>query len=412
MIKLVSSNHDMPEIMRNNYWILSLATLLINCSSSSDDPPVNNTPPSISVTTTEFAEGDGSAFSADVTFALSAPSDATVDFFYEIEGQSASVGEDLEATSGSVSFAPGETTKSVQVTLLPDDILEFDESFLVKVSNIVNATMVNSEVVAKIIDNDSYDVEEIADGFVTPESYPSMELVWSDEFSGSDLNTDDWTQREGNGCPDLCGWGNGELQLYSVDNTRIENGNLIITAENPNGKTYTSSRLNTKEKQEFKYGRIDIRARLPFGRGIWPALWMLGSNIDQVPWPECGEIDIMELVGHQPGTVHGTAHYDRDGHEFVGTGWPLSAPERYADKFHVFSILWQEDEIEWYVDYNKFFSIKAKDVGFNYPFNQPFYFIANIAVGGEWPGEPDATTTFPQIMEVDYIRVFQTPGMD
>jgi beta-glucanase (GH16 family) len=139
---------------------------------------------------------------------------------------------------------------------------------------------------------------------------------------------------------------------------------------------------------------------------------MLGSNIEQVGWPVCGEIDIMEMVGHQPATVHGTGHFDRDGHQFTGTSWSLSPTEKFGDKFHVFTILWQEGLIEWFVDYHKFFSLKAKDVGFNYPFDEPFFFIANIAVGGQWPGDPDETTAFSQTMEVDYIRVFQTANMD
>ena len=397
--------------MLRNTILLSIPFLISFCSSSSDEPPPS-TPPSISVATSEVAEGNGDPFSASIEFLLSAVHEEAVEFQYTVEGKSAVAAVDFEETSGSISFAPGETTKSINVMVIPDELLEFDEDFLVKVTNITNATMINNEVAIKLIDDDSYTPSEDVDGFITPDSYPSMELVWSDEFEGSELSTEDWNFEVGDGCPNLCGWGNGELQLYSEDNTELVQGSMVITAENPTGKSYTSSRLTSKGKQEFKYGRIDIRAKLPFGQGIWPALWMLGANIDQVGWPQCGEIDIMELVGHQPGTVHGTAHYDRDGHEFVGTGWPLNAPERYADKFHVFTILWQEDQIEWFVDYNKYFSINANNVGFNYPFNEPFFFIANIAVGGQWPGEPDATTTFPQTMEVDYIRVFQTAGLD
>jgi beta-glucanase (GH16 family) len=366
-------------------------------------------PPTIFLATSEIGEGSQNT---SIAFELSAAPEQAVEFFYTIEGQSAIVDEDLEASSGSVSFAPGETTKSIQVSVLADDILEFDEKFIVKITNIVNATMFNNEVAIKIIDDDGYQAMEDTDGFITPDNYPSMELVWSDEFNDTQLNIENWTHQLGDGCPDLCGWGNGELQLYSEDNTELRDGKLVITAKNPMGNIYSSSRLNTKGKQEFKYGRIDIRAKLPYGRGIWPALWMLGSSIDDEPWPVSGEIDIAELVGHQAGTVHGTAHYDRDGHQERGTGWPLNAPEKYADKYHVFTILWQEDQIEWFVDYNKYFTLKADEVGFNNPFNEPFFFLANIAVGGQWPGDPDDTTPFPQIMEIDYMRVFQTAGLN
>jgi beta-glucanase (GH16 family) len=163
----------------------------------------------------------------------------------------------------------------------------------------------------------------------------------------------------------------------------------------------------TKAKKEFQYGRIDIRARLPYGQGIWPAIWMLGANIDDVGWPRCGEIDIMELVGHLPKVSHGTAHYDVDGWASKGSSYALTTGQTFSDEFHVFTIVWEMNRIKWYVDYNKFFELSAQDVGGTYPFNNPFFFIMNIAVGGNWPGDPDETTVFPQTMEVDYIRVFQ-----
>ena len=390
--------------------IFSLVFTLSFCSSSSDEPPMGTTP-GISITTMEFLEGNGDPKSISVEFTLSESTEQTVDLLYTLEESSALEGEDYQTSSGAISFSAGETTKSVEIIIIPDDHLEFDEKFKVVVSNISNATMINNIVDITLLDDDAFTPSEDAEGFVTPLSYPSMELTWSDEFDGTELNGEDWNYEVGNGCPNLCGWGNAELQLYTEDNTKVENGKLVITAENPMGNIYYSSRLTTKAKQEFKWGRIDIRAKLPFGQGIWPAIWMLGANIDQVPWPTSGEIDIMEMVGHQASTVHGTAHFDRDGHQFEGTGWSLNAPEKYAEKFHVFSILWQEGKIEWFVDYNKFFTIKANDVGFNYPFNDPFFFIANIAVGGQWPGDPDETTTFPQTMEIDYIRVFQNPEL-
>jgi len=191
-----------------------------------------------------------------------------------------------------------------------------------------------------------------ADGFITPDTYSSMELVWSEEFDQVELNTSDWNYELGDGCPNLCGWGNNELQSYDEASTVVSDGKLVITAsENVGNPTFTSSRLTTKGKQEFQYGRIDIRAKSPQGQGIWPALWMLGSNIDQVGWPVCGEIDIMEMVGHEPNVVHGTAHYDRNGHNFQGDSYTLPEVGTFGDKYHIYTILWQEGSIQWYVDY-------------------------------------------------------------
>ena len=152
-------------------------------------------------------------------------------------------------------------------------------------------------------------------------------------------------------------------------------------------------------------GRIDIRARLPKGKGIWPALWMLGTNIDQNPWPACGELDIMEMVGNDPTKVFGTVHYNNNGYVKSDGFLKLSTGD-FSDKFHVFSVLWDLDIIIWYVD-NQPFKTFRRSPGSVYPFNNPFYFVLNVAVGGQWPGDPDGTTVFPQQMTVDYIRVFR-----
>ncbi|HCZ08186.1 MAG TPA: glycoside hydrolase, partial [Flavobacteriales bacterium] len=153
------------------------------------------------------------------------------------------------------------------------------------------------------------------------------------------------------------------------------------------------------------------RAMLPIGQGIWPALWMLGSDITTESWPACGEIDIMELVGNQPRLIHGTVHWGPDNgqHQYYGTTAPaLSFPETFADEFHVFSIDWQENEIKFYLDDVHYHTVTPQNMnGMAYPFNDAFFFIMNVAVGGEWPGDPNETTPFPGFMAVDYIRVFQ-----
>ena len=242
-------------------------------------------------------------------------------------------------------------------------------------------------------------------GYETPTSYPGYTQVWSDEFSGAALNTSDWTYEPGGS-----GWGNNEWQYYRAENTSVANGYLTIEArqESFGGRNYTSSRLITKDKQSFRYGRIDIRAVLPEGQGIWPALWMLGSNISTVGWPSSGEIDIMEMVGGsgREDTVHGTGHWDNNGsNASYGGDYTLNSGT-FADEFHVFTIEWDSSVIRWFVDDVQYHALSITSAGLS-EFREEFFFIFNIAVGGNWPGYPDGSTVFPQRMLVDYVRVFE-----
>lgn len=243
-------------------------------------------------------------------------------------------------------------------------------------------------------------------GFSTPDHYTGMHLTWRDEFEGDQLNLKNWKHEIGGH-----GWGNNELEYYQPQNTAVRNGHLFITAkkEDKEGKNYTSSRIITQGKQEFQYGRVDIRALLPKGQGIWPALWMLGNNIASVDWPACGEIDIMEMIGG-PGkdnTVHGTVHWDNAGsHASFGGKHTLANDKILADEFHVYSVVWTPETITWYFDDVQYQTIDITPSALS-EFQNKFYFIFNVAVGGNWPGNPDATTIFPQRMVVDYIRIFQ-----
>lgn len=245
------------------------------------------------------------------------------------------------------------------------------------------------------------------EGYETPASYPNMTLVWEDDFEGTTLNENDWTFEIGNNN----GWGNNERQYYTAENALVENGHLIITAkrENINDFDYTSSRIVTRGKQSFQYGRIDIRAALPKGQGIWPALWMLGENIGSVGWPASGEIDIMEMIGGsgREKTVHGTLHWDNSGHVCTcdKPGYSLTSGT-FNDKFHVFSIVWTPTAITWYMDDIQFNTISITPEHMT-EFHEDFFLIFNLAVGGNWPGYPDDTTILPQHLIVDYVRVFQ-----
>ncbi len=185
---------------------------------------------------------------------------------------------------------------------------------------------------------------------------------------------------------------------------------MVIEAkkESFGGREYTSSKIVSRGKKTFKFGRIDIRAKLPYGKGIWPALWMLPEKNVFGGWPRSGEIDIMELVGHEPGKTHGTVHFGPGpGSTQISRSYSLPSG-RFNDQFHVFSVEWKEDQIRWCMDDVLFSTVNKADVGTaTYPFNEEFFFIINLAVGGNWPGNPDATTSFPQWLIVDYVRVFQ-----
>lgn len=241
-------------------------------------------------------------------------------------------------------------------------------------------------------------------GYVSPMSYPGYTLIWNDEFDGTSLNLADWTYEIGGG-----GWGNNELQYYRAENTSVANGLLTINVheENFGGRNYTSSRIKTQAKQFFQYGKIDIRAVLPRGQGLWPALWMLGESFAQVGWPASGEIDVMEMIGGsgREDTVHGTVHWQQAGsHASYGGSHTLSG-ETYADKYHVFSIEWDSTTIRWLLDGVQYHVIDITPSELS-ELQGEFFFIFNVAVGGNWPGSPDATTLFPQRMLVDYVRVF------
>lgn len=380
-------------------------SLFFSCADDNVTPPSTDFP-RISISSVTLFEGqENSVFSFKVSTSADYSGEIKVDF--ATEEITAGETTDFIYTSGTLIIPTGAREGYIEVEIVGDIIKEQDEEFKVVLSNPVNATIVNGEGLGTIRNDDTYiDIPE--DGYITPESYTGYELVWGDEFNGTALNMEDWTY-EVNGD----GGGNNELQYYTdrPQNSFLSNGNLVIEAkeESYQGKQYTSARIVTQNKQLFQFGRVDIRAILPKGQGIWPALWMLGTNISSVGWPACGEIDIMELIGHQPSTVYGTIHSGAQGQGYsnhVGQSYTLNGGD-FSDEYHVFSLIWEPNSIKWLVDDNQFFSITNADVPGAYPFNDKFFFIFNVAVGGNWPGSPDGTTVFPQQMIVDYVRVFQ-----
>tara|TARA_Y100000589_G_C27034913_1_gene580616 strand:- start:162 stop:980 length:819 start_codon:yes stop_codon:yes gene_type:complete len=249
-----------------------------------------------------------------------------------------------------------------------------------------------------------------------PQTAPASDtwvLQWAEEFDG-DLDSDVWTAEIGTGEDrGLNGWGNDELQYYTArpENARTEDGHLVITAikEDYEGSSYTSARLVSKENKEVQYGRIEARIKVPAGQGFWPAFWLLGTNLDSVGWPQCGEIDIMEARGQQPSWIGGALH----GPGYSG-GASLSqsfydAEKSFDSDFHVVGIDWEEDLISWWVDGNVYHSVSRGTLTpeQEWVYDQPFFFILNLAVGGNYVGSPNSETPFPAEYRIDYIRVYQ-----
>jgi beta-glucanase (GH16 family) len=241
--------------------------------------------------------------------------------------------------------------------------------------------------------------------FFTPCNAQSWTLVWHDEFKDSVINPLNWTFDTGT---DGGGWGNNELEYYTSrpENVTVKNGNLLIIArkENYGNRQYTSGRIKTLYLQRWTYGRIEARIKLPGKQGLWPGFWMLGENMDEIGFPYCGEIDIMEFVNTDP-TLHGTMHWAYNG-ELADYGG--STVVSSVNEYHIYSVEWDSNSIKWVVDGKQYWEGLIKNnINQTNAFHKPFDILLNLAIGGIWPGNPDETTNFPDTMYVDYVRVYQ-----
>ena len=374
----------------------------------SDSDPVVPKTPVLSITDVAQKRDNSATVNFQFTVNVGNVSAKAITVNYTTVDGTAS-GNDYTKKSGTLTIPANEYNAIINIPVKGDSLREADKTFYVQLSTAVNATIRGTGKGTGTIlcqDGTYFPVDDA--GYTAPASYAGLSLKWSDEFSGSVLDNTSWNYETGGG-----GWGNNELENYtsSSKNTFMAKGGYLVLearSETVGTNNYTSARLQTLGKREFKYGRMDIRAKLPKGKGIWPAIWMLGSNISTTPWPACGEIDIMEYLGHETNKVYGTMHWGNvgGGSAHKGGDYTLSG-EDFSQKFHVFSIVWDADKIEWYVDDQKYFTGNKTDVNGNYPFDKTFFFILNVAVGGDWPGSPDPNTVFPQRMIVDYVRVYQ-----
>lgn len=384
--------------------LLLLMVLLLSCEKEDNTPEVLPLMQLMPLTVQERNVN----FTACMNIRLSAAPKNKVVATMSTEDGTAVSGEDYIGFSDmTVEFAPGIISKDVCFQIIGDEEYEKDEFFYLNVTDVVGATLSDQKRLVTIENDDINRMVSIPEtGYVSPDTYAGMELIWRDEFD-TEIDPNHWTFEIGNG---RNGWGNQERQYYREENASILDGHLVITAREENfaGFNYTSSRMITEDKFSFRYGRVDIRAALPYGQGMWPALWMLGSSFRDVGWPHCGEIDIMEMIGGagRENTVHGTVHWEGSNGYATSGGSTTLASGSFHGKFHVFSIIWDDESIRWYVDdrlYNTM-DIRPSDMS---EFREEFFLIVNLAVGGRWPGYPDGTTEFPQHFIVDYIRVFQ-----
>lgn len=382
--------------------------ILAACSKKDSGGGTNNpgTTPAASIAdVTQNRAANNSVFRFYVD--IPAASTAKISVDYTTVAATAQANKDFTPVSGTLNIDAGQTSGYIDVTVTGDSLRQSDQQFYVQLSNAKNCTLATSKGTGTIVNANGAYLPTDNTGYTTPASYAGYHLAWSDEFNTGVFNTQNWNVENGGG-----GWGNNELEYYTgrTQNLFQSNGNLIIEArkENYGSNSYTSARINTAGKQQFTFGRIDMRAKLPVSKGLWPALWMLGANFGQVGWPACGETDIMELVGQNPKQIVGSIHWKQANGTNGTYNNSYNATQDFAQQFHVFSLLWDTNSIKIMVDDQVFMSATNANVTTGtYPFNAPFFLIFNVAVGGDWPGPPDANTVFPQRMYVDYVRVFQ-----
>ena len=386
--------------------LINLILLFCSCSGSSNSAEANVTS-KLSITNVTHERNSNQTTSYRFTINVTPTSSKEITVNYKTVDITAIAGKDYTSTTGTLTIQANKLSSYIDVIVLTDSLRQSDQTFNLELSSPTNSSISGTANGIGTIQNNGTYLPIDGAGYAGATSYSGMKLVWSDEFNGKDINSSNWSYDTGGS-----GWGNNELENYTTSskNAFVTSGYLVIEArkETLSTNNYTSARLLSKDKQTFTYGRIDFRAKLPKGQGIWPALWMLGNNIATTAWPASGEIDIMELLGHEPQKTYSTIHWGVAGGQSTHIGgYYLLNSQTFNDNFHVFSLKWEIDKLSFLIDDTVFFTATKSQVNGDYPFDKPFFFIMNVAVGGNWPGNPDSSTVFPQRMIVDYVRVFQ-----
>ena len=303
--------HAPAQWITMKFTFICIVILFAGCKKNSGSDPQPQ--PKVSIEDITAFEGNNGQNSFEFKVYLDHAASAAVEVTYSTAEGTAKGGEDFVVqTNQLVTLQPGEMTKKVTVQIVADDLREGDETFSVVLSGATHA-VIDKSTAAGLILNDDTKIPLSNAGYDAPSSYTGYTLAWSDEFNTGTLDAAAWSSQNGDGCPALCGWGNNELEYYTdrAENLFFQDGKLVIEArkENYGGKNYTSSKILTSGKKSFKFGRIDIRAKLPKGKGIWPALWLLPQNNVYGGWPRSGEIDLMEMIGHEANRVYATLHF-------------------------------------------------------------------------------------------------------
>ena len=391
--------------MKKVLSLISLVLLISSCNGSNS--PGNEITSKLAIVDVIHERSSTSTTSYRFTINVTPTCSKPITVNYKTVDATAVAGKDYTALTGKLTIPANTLNAYIDVTVSKDSLRQEDQTFTLELSTPTNASISGTGKATGTIQNIGTYLPVDGTGYAGATSYSGMTLAWSDEFTANYINSNNWSYDTGGS-----GWGNNELEYYtnSNKNAYTTGGYLVIEArkETMGTNNYTSARMISKDKKTFTYGRIDFRAKLPKGQGIWPALWMLGNNIGTTPWPACGEIDIMELLGHEPQKTYGTIHWGAAGgaSTHIGGNYSLSSLT-FNDKFHLFSLKWEADKMTFLIDDVVYFTANKSQVNGDYPFDKPFFFIMNLAVGGNWPGNPDAATVFPQRMIVDYVRVFQ-----
>ncbi|WP_026933089.1 glycoside hydrolase family 16 protein [Christiangramia echinicola] len=232
-------------------------------------------------------------------------------------------------------------------------------------------------------------------------------IIFEENFNGDKLDMSVWNYEEGDGCPNLCGWGNNEEQIYDRKYVEVKDGNLVITAVKKDGEYY-SGKINSKNNVEFTYGVIEVRAKIATGKGLWPAIWMLGANISEVGWPASGEIDILEYIGRETGTVFTSLHTPASHGNTINT--KKTKIKDIEEGFHTYKAVWTKNYIEFFVDDEQLYRFTPEKYDDkHYPFRKDFYFLINMAVGGNLGGAEINDQALPDKFYIDHIKVTELP---